>query len=74
MSYDKTAYDQVIAARKQAKERVKEFDAKRRKFKEDLEAREEAFKRTLDPTYNAKSDEERLKVYSQIAQFYHNFL
>lgn len=67
MSFDKTAYDQVIAARKQAKERVKEFDAKRRKLKEDLEAREEAYKRTLDPTYNAKSDEERLKVCTQIA-------
>ncbi|EFN82951.1 dnaJ homolog subfamily C member 17 isoform X1 [Harpegnathos saltator] len=58
----RAAYDQVIAARKQAKERVKEFDAKRRKLKEDLEAREEAYKKTLDPTYNTKSDEERLKV------------
>lgn len=40
------------------------YDAKRRKLKEDLEAREEAYKRTLDPTYNTKSDEERLKVYN----------
>lgn len=56
------AYDKVIAARQQAKERIREFDAKRRKYKEDLEAREEAYKRSLDPTYNTKSDEERLKA------------
>lgn len=56
------AYDKVIAARKQAKERIREFDAKRKKYKEDLEAREEAYKRSLDPTYNTKSDEERLKA------------
>ncbi|CAL1674139.1 unnamed protein product [Lasius platythorax] len=58
----RAAYDKVVAARKQAKERVREFDAKRRKLKEDLEAREEAYKRSLDPTYNTKSDEERLKA------------
>lgn len=62
MSRNKAAYDKVVAARKQAKERIKVYDAKRRKLKEDLEAREEAYRRTLDPTYNAKSDEERLKV------------
>lgn len=39
------------------------LDGKRKKFKEDLEAREEAYKRSLDPTYNSKSDEERLKVW-----------
>jgi len=38
------------------------LDSKRKKFKEDLEAREEAYKRSLDPTFNTKSDEERLKV------------
>lgn len=56
------AYDKVIAARKQAKERIREFDAKRRKFKEDLEAREEAYKRSLNPTCDTKSDEEQLKA------------
>ncbi|XP_029159651.1 dnaJ homolog subfamily C member 17 [Nylanderia fulva] len=56
------AYDKVIAARKQAKERIREFDVKRKKYKEELEAREEAYRRTLDPTYNTKSDEERLKA------------
>ncbi|XP_014479906.1 PREDICTED: dnaJ homolog subfamily C member 17 [Dinoponera quadriceps] len=58
----RAAYDQVIAAKKQQKERVRKYDVKRRKFKEDLEAREEAYKRTLDPTYNTKSDEDRLKA------------
>lgn len=58
----RAAYDKVITARKQAAERVKEFDVKRKKLKEDLEAREEAYKRSLDPTYNTKSDEERLKA------------
>lgn len=37
---------------------------------EDLEAREEAYRRSLDPTYNVTSDEQRLKVYSQIVRFY----
>lgn len=58
----RAAYDKVVAARKQAQERVKAFDNKRKKFKEDLEAREEAYRRSLDPTYNTKSDEERLKA------------
>lgn len=61
---NKAAYDKVIAARKQAKERVRVLDAKRKKFKEDLEAREEAYKKSLDPTYGTRTDEERLKVYS----------
>jgi len=39
------------------------LDSKRKKFKEDLEAREEAYKRSLDPTFNTKSDEEQLKVW-----------
>jgi hypothetical protein len=38
------------------------LDSKRKKFKEDLEAREEAYKRSLDPIFNNKSDEEQLKV------------
>lgn len=58
----RAAYDKVVAARKQAKERIKVYDAKRRKLKEDLEAREEAYRRTLDPTYDTKTDEERLKA------------
>lgn len=60
---NKAAYDQAIAARKQAKEHVRQFDAKRKKFKEDLEAHEEAYKRSLDPTPEIKSDDERTKVY-----------
>ncbi|XP_070150363.1 dnaJ homolog subfamily C member 17 [Polyergus mexicanus] len=51
----RAAYDETIAAKKRVKERNREFDAKRRKLKDDLEAREEAFKR-------AKSDEERKKM------------
>ncbi|KAG5331861.1 DJC17 protein, partial [Acromyrmex charruanus] len=58
----RAAYDQAIAARKQAKERVRQFDAKRKKLKEDLEAREEAYKRSLDPKSDTKSDEERTKA------------
>lgn len=58
------AYDNAVAARKQAKERIKVFDSKRKKFKEELEAREEAFKRSLDPTFNRKCEEERLKVWN----------
>ncbi|KAH0946590.1 hypothetical protein HN011_009975 [Eciton burchellii] len=58
----RTAYDKVIAARKQAKERNTVLDSKRKKFKEDLEAREEAYKRSLDPIFNNKSDEEQLKA------------
>lgn len=53
----RAAYDQAIAARKQAKERVRQFDAKRKKFKEDLEAREEAYKKSFNPTPEARSDE-----------------
>lgn len=58
----RAAYDQAITARKQAKERVRQFDAKRKKFKEDLEAREEAYKRSCDPTPKTKSDDERMKA------------
>lgn len=56
----RTAYDKAIAARKEAKERVRQFDAKRKKFKDELEAREEAYKRSFDPV--SKSDEERRKA------------
>jgi len=58
----RAAYDKAITARKQAKERVKQFDAKRRKFKEDLEAREEAYRRSFDPVPKTKSDEEQIKT------------
>lgn len=35
-------YDQIIKAKQQAKIRHQQMDAKRRKFQDDLEAREEA--------------------------------
>lgn len=63
MLWNKAAYDKAIAARKQAKERVRQFDAKRKKLKEDLEAREEAYKRSCDPVPESKSDKERMMVY-----------
>ncbi|KYN01717.1 DnaJ like protein subfamily C member 17 [Cyphomyrmex costatus] len=45
----RVTYDQAIAARKQAKERVRQFDAKRKKLKEDLKTREEdLYKRSLE--------------------------
>ncbi|KAL6267605.1 hypothetical protein P5V15_000679 [Pogonomyrmex californicus] len=56
----RAAYDKAIAARKQAKDRVRQFDAKRKKLKEDLEAREEAYKRSCDPAPKNKSDKERM--------------
>ncbi|XP_011498660.1 PREDICTED: dnaJ homolog subfamily C member 17 [Ceratosolen solmsi marchali] len=59
----RAAYDKVINARAQAKARVKELDAKRRKFKDELEAREEAFKKSQTTDYaSAKSDEDKLKA------------
>ncbi|KAL0108643.1 hypothetical protein PUN28_015241 [Cardiocondyla obscurior] len=60
----RAAYDQAIAARKQAKERVRQFDAKRKKLKEDLEAREEAYRRSCEPASKSqnKSDEEQTKA------------
>ncbi|TGZ38065.1 dnaJ homolog subfamily C member 17 [Temnothorax curvispinosus] len=58
----RAAYDQAIAARKQAKERVRQFDAKRKKLKEDLEAREEAYRRSCESVPETKSDGERTKA------------
>lgn len=55
----KDAYDKVLNARHQAKLRTSQLDAKRKKFKEDLEAREEAYKKSLNKT--VKTDEQKLK-------------
>lgn len=65
MLWNKAAYDQALAARKQAKERVKQFDAKRKKLKEDLEAREEAYRKSCESAPKTKSDDEQIKVWSQ---------
>ncbi|XP_017883131.1 dnaJ homolog subfamily C member 17 isoform X2 [Ceratina calcarata] len=56
----RAAYDKVLNARLQAKLRIKEFDAKRRKLKEDLEAREDAYRRST--TADFKSDKEKLQA------------
>ncbi|KAK0073992.1 hypothetical protein PV325_008912 [Microctonus aethiopoides] len=56
----RAAYDKVFNARKQAKLRITQLDSKRRKFKEDLEAREEAYRRSQVNTA-ARSDEQKLK-------------
>ncbi|XP_015115883.1 dnaJ homolog subfamily C member 17 [Diachasma alloeum] len=53
------AYDKVLLAKAQAKERSKKLDAKRKKFKDDLEAREERFKNGR--TSSGKSEEQKLK-------------
>ncbi|XP_076666942.1 dnaJ homolog subfamily C member 17 [Andrena cerasifolii] len=58
----RAAYDKVINAKYQAKLRVRELDAKRRKLKEDLEAREDAYNRSLNPEYSNKSDKDKLRV------------
>lgn len=61
---NKAAYDKVINAKYQAKQRVRELDAKRRKLKEDLEAREDAYNRSLNSEYSNKSDKDKLRVRS----------
>lgn len=48
----------VLLQKKRAKERIREFDANRKKFKDTSEAREEIFKRT-------KYEEKRKKVCNQ---------
>ncbi|KAJ8673713.1 hypothetical protein QAD02_004975 [Eretmocerus hayati] len=59
----RAAYDKIVNARIQAKLRVKELDSKRKKFKDDLEAREEAFRRSLNKDYvSAQTDEEKFKA------------
>lgn len=57
----RAAYDEKIAIKRRAKEHSRQLDAKRRKFKQDLEAREAFYKRT-------KSDEEHIKVELQKLQ------
>lgn len=52
------AYDQLIKAKEAAKLRHKDLDEKRKKFKADLEAREEAYFASKE---KEKSEEERLK-------------
>ncbi|XP_054011594.1 dnaJ homolog subfamily C member 17 [Hylaeus anthracinus] len=58
----RAAYDKVLNAKHQAKLRTKEFDAKRKKLKEDLEAREDAYKRSLNPESSTKSDKDKLQA------------
>ncbi|XP_043255184.1 dnaJ homolog subfamily C member 17 [Colletes gigas] len=58
----RAAYDKVINAKHQAVQRTKEFDAKRKKLKEDLEAREDAYKRSLNSESSTKRDEDKLQV------------
>lgn len=55
----KAAYDKVINAKAQAKVRAQHLDSKRKKFKDDLEAREEAFKKSQT---SFMSDEAKLKA------------
>ncbi|KOX75284.1 DnaJ like protein subfamily C member 17 [Melipona quadrifasciata] len=58
----RAAYDKVINAKYQAKLRAKEFDSKRKKLKEDLEARENAYKESLNTDSNFKSDKDKLQA------------
>ncbi|KZC06451.1 DnaJ like protein subfamily C member 17 [Dufourea novaeangliae] len=58
----RAAYDKVINAKSQAKIRAKEFDAKRRKLKEDLEAREDAYQRSLNKKSSTNSDKDKLQA------------
>ena len=56
----RAAYDAVIRNRKQRQERLDKLDDKRKRFKEDLEAREKSGKST-DFFKNVNNDEENLK-------------
>ncbi|XP_076235425.1 dnaJ homolog subfamily C member 17 isoform X2 [Calliopsis andreniformis] len=58
----RAAYDKVINAKHQAALRVKEFDAKRKRLKEDLEAREDAYKKSLNLQHSNKSDKDKLRA------------
>ncbi|XP_031825421.1 dnaJ homolog subfamily C member 17 [Nomia melanderi] len=58
----RAAYDKVINAKHQAKLRAREFDAKRKKLKEDLEAREDAYKQSLYPKSSRNNDEDKLRA------------
>ncbi|XP_011301422.1 dnaJ homolog subfamily C member 17 [Fopius arisanus] len=57
----RSAYDKVLQSKEQAKERAQKLDARRKKFKDDLEAREEKFRNAGEPGKSGKSDEEKLK-------------
>ncbi|XP_012527285.1 dnaJ homolog subfamily C member 17 [Monomorium pharaonis] len=57
----RAAYDQAVTARNKAKERIRQFDKKRKRFKDELEAREEAFKRSFDVP-KGKSEEDPFKM------------
>ncbi|KAL0275864.1 UNVERIFIED_CONTAM: hypothetical protein PYX00_003588 [Menopon gallinae] len=54
----RAAYDKILNARKAAKLRHKEYDDRRKKFKEDLEYREAQY---FSNKESAKTDEEKLK-------------
>ncbi|KAK2587395.1 hypothetical protein KPH14_003110 [Odynerus spinipes] len=58
----RAAYDKILIARRQSKLRTREFDAKRRKFKEDLEAREEAYQNASNNKYSSTNDEQKLQA------------
>eukprot|EP00794_Sanderia_malayensis_P019959 gene19958-21913_t len=58
----KAAYDAVLKAKELAKLRTKALDAKRKKFKEDLEARESSAQRSQEQDQKAKRNlEEEIK-------------
>ncbi|XP_003696341.1 dnaJ homolog subfamily C member 17 [Apis florea] len=54
----RAAYDKVINAKHQAKLRAKEFDSRRKKLKEDLETRENAYKIDSD----IRKDKDKLQI------------
>ena len=56
----KKAYDNLLKSRKANELRNRQLDAKRRKLKDDLEARERAAQ--LNQEFNQKSEKERLKA------------
>ncbi|XP_047364560.1 dnaJ homolog subfamily C member 17 isoform X1 [Vespa velutina] len=54
------AYEKVLIAKHQSKLRTKELSAKRKKFKEDLEAREEAYKNASSNKHSLTEEEKLL--------------
>lgn len=62
--FTQAAYDKVLNGKKAAKLRHRELDEKRKKLKEDLEARERVASETknADKKLDTRTDEEKLQV------------
>lgn len=64
----------MLNAKYQAKIRAKQLDTKRRKLKEDLEAREEAHRKSLIHGKDNRTDEQRLQVFGLFNYLCYRFI